>query len=66
MYCHQNSEQNQYIRTVNESFENVAKFKYLWMTLTNKNEIHDEIKSRSNSGNAYYHSVHNLLSSLLV
>jgi hypothetical protein len=35
----------------------VAKFKYLGMTLTNQIEIHDEIKSRLNSGNAWYHSV---------
>jgi hypothetical protein len=34
--------------------------------LTNKNGIHDEIKSRLNSGNAYYHSVQNLLSSHLI
>jgi hypothetical protein len=45
MSCHQNAGQNQDIRIVNESFENVAKFKYLGTKLTNK-DIHDEIKSR--------------------
>jgi hypothetical protein len=52
MSCYQNSEHNQNIRIANESFENVAKFKYLGMTLTNQNDIHDEISSRLNSGNA--------------
>jgi hypothetical protein len=66
MCCHQNSGQNQNIRIANESFENVAKFKYLGMTLTNKNDIHDEIKSRLNSVNACYYSVQNLLSSHLI
>jgi hypothetical protein len=36
------------------------------MTLTNQNDIHDEIKSRLNSGNACYFSVQNLLSSHLI
>jgi hypothetical protein len=36
------------------------------MTLTNQNDIHDEIKSRLNSGNACYYSVQNLLSSRLI
>jgi hypothetical protein len=55
--CHRNAGQNQHIRIANESFENVAKFKYLGTTITNENEILDEIKSRLNSGNACYHSV---------
>jgi len=63
---HQNSGHNQNIRIANESFENVATFKYLGTTLTNQNDIHDEIKSRLNLGNACYHSVQNLLSSHLV
>jgi hypothetical protein len=65
MSRHPNSEQNQNIRIANESFENAEKFKHLGMTLTNQNDIHDEIKSRLNSGNACYHSVQNLLSSRL-
>jgi hypothetical protein len=35
-------------------------------TLTNKNDIHDEIKTTLNSGNACYHSVQNLLFSRLI
>jgi hypothetical protein len=63
---HPNSGQNQNIRIANESFENVATFKYLGATLTNQNDIHDEIKSRLNSRNVCYYSVHNLLSSRLI
>jgi hypothetical protein len=66
MSRHPNSGQSQNIRITNESFENVAKLKYLGMMLTNHNDIHDEIKSRLNSGNACYQSVQNLSSSLLI
>jgi hypothetical protein len=63
MSRHPNSGQNQNIRIRNESFENVAKFKYLGTTLTNQDDIHDEIKSGLNLGNACYYSIQNLLSS---
>jgi hypothetical protein len=44
-----------------QSFECVKQFKYLLKTLTNQHVIHEEIKNRVKSGNAYYHSVYNLL-----
>jgi hypothetical protein len=62
MSRHQNSGQNQNIRIANELFQNVAKFKYLGTTLTNQNDIHDEINSRLNLGNACCYSVQNPLS----
>jgi hypothetical protein len=64
--CHTKSGQKQKIRIVNESSENVAKLKYFMLTLTNQNNIHNEIKSRLISGNACYYSVQNLLSSRLI
>jgi hypothetical protein len=41
MSRHPNSGQNQNIRIANESFETVAKFRYLETTLTHRNDIHD-------------------------
>jgi hypothetical protein len=66
MSRHPNSGQNQNISIANESFEKVATFKCFGTTLTNQNDIHDEIKSRLNSGNACYYSVQNILSSRLI
>jgi hypothetical protein len=60
------SGQNHNIKIGNRSFENLAQFKYLEMTVTNQNVIQEEIKRRLNSGNACYHPVQNLWSSRLL
>ena len=44
----------------------MEEFKYLGTTLSNRNSIPEEIKSRLRSGNACYHSVQNLLFSRLL
>jgi len=54
------------VRIENSTFKRVEGFKYLGTTLTNRNSIAEEIKSRLRSGNACYHSVQNLLSSRLL
>ncbi|KAJ4430602.1 hypothetical protein ANN_19190 [Periplaneta americana] len=48
------------------SFEEVEKFKYLEVTVTNINDTREEIKRRINMGNACYYSVEKLLSSSLL
>jgi hypothetical protein len=50
MSCHQNACQNLDIKIGNRSFENVAQFKYLGMTVTDQNLIQEEIKRKPNSG----------------
>jgi hypothetical protein len=62
MSRHQNTEQNHNINIVNKYFENVINFKYLVQTVINQNYIHEEIKSKLNSGTACYGSVLNILS----
>jgi len=54
------------VRTDNTNFERVEEFKYLGTTLTNHTSIAEEIKSRLRSRNACYHSVQNVLSSMLL
>jgi hypothetical protein len=62
----QKAGQRQSIKIGNIFFESAAKFKYLGTTLTYQNCIHEEIKSRLNSGYACYHSVQSLLTSHLL
>jgi hypothetical protein len=52
MSRHQTTDKNRYVNAVYKYFENVAKFKYLWTTVTNQNGIHGEIKNGLISGNA--------------
>jgi hypothetical protein len=63
---HQSAGQNHDIKIGNIFFQNVAQFRYLGTTITNQNLIQEEIKRRLNSGNAWYHSVQNPLSSQLL
>ena len=60
----QNTGRSHCMNIDNSSIERVEEFKYLETTLTNKNSIPEEIKSRLKVGNACYYSVQNLLSSM--
>jgi hypothetical protein len=66
MSRNQNAGHNHNIIIDNKSFERVEEFKYLGTTPTNRNSVHEEIKSRLKSGNACHHSVQNLFSSRLL
>jgi coproporphyrinogen III oxidase-like Fe-S oxidoreductase len=57
----QKAGQRHSIKIANRSFEEVTEFKYLRTTLTNQNCMHEDIKSRINSGTACYHSVQSVL-----
>jgi hypothetical protein len=63
---HLNAGPNRDIKIANRSFKNVSQLKYLGMTVTNQNLIHEEIKRRLSSGIACYYSVQNLLPSHLL
>jgi hypothetical protein len=66
MSRNQNAGHNHNINLESKSFERAEEFKYLGTTLTNRNSIHQQIKSRLKSENACHHSVQNLLSSRLL
>jgi hypothetical protein len=51
---HQSAGRNHNLKINNTYFENMAKFKYLGMTVIHRNCMHEEIKSRLNSDNACY------------
>ena len=62
----QNVGRSHNIKIDNSSFERVEEFKYLGTTLTNRNSIQEEFKSRLKSWNVCYNSVQNLLASSLL
>jgi ribosomal protein L10 len=45
MSHHQTTRQNHYIKDANKSFENMAKFKYLGMTVTNKTAFRKKLRA---------------------
>ena len=62
----QNITQNLNVVIQNLSFENVGKFKYLGVIVTNTNDIREEIKRRINMGNASYYTHEKILSNHLL
>ncbi|KAJ4437888.1 hypothetical protein ANN_13827 [Periplaneta americana] len=62
----ENIVRNVNIKIGNLSFEEVEKFKYLGATVTNINDIREEIKHRINMVNSCYYSVEKILSSSLL
>ena len=66
MSLDQNAGRSYSMKIDNSSIERVEELKYLGTTLTNKNCIQEEIKSRLKLGNACYYSVQNLFSSSLL
>jgi hypothetical protein len=66
MFQDQNAGQYHNIRIRNKSFESVEQLRYFGTTLTNHYCMHEEMKNRFKSGNAFSYSVKNLLSSSLL
>jgi hypothetical protein len=63
---YQKAEQRHCIKKANSSCQEAVTLKYLGTTLTDQNCMHEEMKSRLNSGNACYHSVQGILTSRLL
>jgi hypothetical protein len=51
IYRHQNAGQNLNIKLADKSFKTVAECKCMKMTTANRNDDHEEIKNKLNSGN---------------
>jgi hypothetical protein len=66
MYRERNAGRDDSVKIDNSSIERVEEFIYLGTMLTDQNSIQEEIKCRLKLGNAWYHSVQNLLSSRLL
>ena len=66
MSRYQNAGRIHSMKMDNSPIERVKEFKYLGTTLTSRNSIQEEIKSRLKLGNACNYSVQNLLSSSLL
>ena len=62
----QNARRRHNIRMDNISFERVEECRYLGTSLTHRNSLQEEPKSRLKLGNACCHSMQNLLSSSLL
>jgi hypothetical protein len=62
----QNARQSYSMKSDYSFFERLEEFKYLEIILTHQNFIQEEFKSRLKSGNACYHLVQNLLSSIAI
>ena len=62
----QNARQSHNIKIDNSFFVRVEEFKYLGTTLTYRNSMQEEVKSRLKPGNACYHLVQNIYSSSLL
>jgi hypothetical protein len=63
---HRIAGQDHDIKMVNRCFKNVEQFRYLGTTITKRNLIQEETKTRLNSGNTCYHSVQIFLCSRLL
>jgi hypothetical protein len=65
MSHNQTTGQNHYIKKANKSFQNVAKFKYLGIMVTNKIAFIKKLRA-DNLRNTYYNAVQNCLSSIVL